>query len=126
MPGLSDKIKHVVVLMLENRSFDCMLGRLYPDRPDFNGLTGGESNPHTGGPASPIMVWNDAEIVPGTMTIPSPDPGEVFTTAVLPEPGDDVEAHIAKLSGGLIDLVDPIDTAGEAVQVISDRLTKLI
>ena len=23
-------IKHVVVLMLENRSFDCMLGMLYP------------------------------------------------------------------------------------------------
>ena len=35
-------IEHVVVLMLENRSFDCMLGWLYRDRPDFDGLRGGE------------------------------------------------------------------------------------
>ena len=35
-------IQHVVVLMLENRSFNSMLGRLYPDRPDFDGLTGAE------------------------------------------------------------------------------------
>ena len=28
--GLLPKIEHVVVLMLENRSFDCMLGYLYP------------------------------------------------------------------------------------------------
>ncbi len=32
-------IKHVVVLMLENRSFDCMLGKLYPSGPAFDGLT---------------------------------------------------------------------------------------
>jgi phospholipase C len=65
--------------MLENRSFDCLLGQLYASRPDFNGLTGGEGNPHTGGPVSPIAVWNDKTIVPGTMTIPTPDPGEMFT-----------------------------------------------
>ena len=35
-------VKHVVVLMLENRSFDSMLGGLYPDRADFDGLKGGE------------------------------------------------------------------------------------
>jgi phospholipase C len=63
MPGvLQDKIKHVVVLMLENRSFDCLLGRLYIDRSDFNGLVGTESNPHTGGPVSTIPVWNDETI----------------------------------------------------------------
>ncbi len=46
MPGvLQDKIKYVVVLMLENRSFDCLLGRLYINRTDFNGLVGTESNP---------------------------------------------------------------------------------
>ena len=33
-------VAHLVVLMLENRSFDCMLGRLYLGRPDFDGLTG--------------------------------------------------------------------------------------
>jgi phospholipase C len=39
MPGLADKIDHVVVLMLENRSFDCLLGRLYPAGPGFAGLS---------------------------------------------------------------------------------------
>ena len=40
-------IEHIVVLMLENRSFDNMLGLLYPHkkRPaEFDGLTGHESN----------------------------------------------------------------------------------
>jgi phospholipase C len=78
MPGLQEKIKHVVVLMLENRSFDCILGALYPGRTDFNGLIGNESNSHTGGLETPIGVWNDDTIVPGTMTAPTPDPGELF------------------------------------------------
>jgi phospholipase C len=40
------KIEHVVVLMLENRSFDHMLGYLSLEggRQDVDGLTGGESN----------------------------------------------------------------------------------
>jgi phospholipase C len=75
---LREKIKHVVVLMLENRSFDCLLGQLHINRPDFNGLVGTESNPHTGGPVSTIPVWNDETNIPGTMTIPTPDPGELF------------------------------------------------
>jgi phospholipase C len=73
------QIEHIVVLMLENRSFDCLLGRLYPGRPDFNGLTGSESNLQTGGSAGPVQVWNSTSSVPGTMTIPSPDPGEEFS-----------------------------------------------
>lgn len=37
--------EHVVVLMLENRSFDHMLGFLRREMPELNGLTGRESNP---------------------------------------------------------------------------------
>ena len=37
-------IKHVVVLMLENRSFDSMLGMLYQSGDGFDGLTGTEQN----------------------------------------------------------------------------------
>jgi phospholipase C len=39
-------VKHIVVLMMENRSFDQMLGYLSKDGrvPDVNGLTGGEVN----------------------------------------------------------------------------------
>ena len=37
-----DQIEHFIVLMLENRSFDCLLGKLYPPSADFDGLTGTE------------------------------------------------------------------------------------
>jgi len=39
-----NQIEHIVVLMLENRSFDCMLGKLYAPSPQFDGLTGTEFN----------------------------------------------------------------------------------
>lgn len=42
-----DALKHIVVLMMENRSFDHMLGGLKV--PGINGLTGNESNPDTNG-----------------------------------------------------------------------------
>jgi phospholipase C len=42
-------LKHIVVLMMENRSFDHMLGGLMKQNPKINGLTGNESNPDTQG-----------------------------------------------------------------------------
>ena len=45
MPSLADKVEHVVVLMLENRSFDHMLGFLPHPDPSYRGLSGNESNP---------------------------------------------------------------------------------
>lgn len=50
MANQLSSIKHIVQLMLENRSFDQMLGFLYPDSKSplghpFEGLTGNESNP---------------------------------------------------------------------------------
>jgi phospholipase C len=44
-----DNLKHIVVLMMENRSFDHMLGALRQKYPKINGLTGNESNPDTNG-----------------------------------------------------------------------------
>ena len=67
-------IGHVIVLMLENRSFDCILGRLYPQDPDFRGLTLNESN-HYG---MTYGVWNDQQMTAATACIPDPDPGEGF------------------------------------------------
>jgi phospholipase C len=67
---------HVVVLMLENRSFDSMLGKLYPKSAGFNGLSGMESNLDTNG--QPIGVWNSPGVDDATMVIPSPDPGELY------------------------------------------------
>lgn len=40
-------LEHIVVLMMENRSFDHMLGALKKDNPDINGLTGDEENVDT-------------------------------------------------------------------------------
>jgi phospholipase C len=78
MNNLKGKIEHVVVLMLENRSFDNMLGFLYPNRADFNGLNTGvyyNTIPQTG-------TINAQEPAPlsslGCMKNPDPDPGEGF------------------------------------------------
>jgi phospholipase C len=43
MAGL-ESIDHVILLMLENRSFDHLLGYLYPRSGDFDGLDGTQSN----------------------------------------------------------------------------------
>lgn len=71
-------IRHVVVLMLENRSFDSMLGRLYPASDGFDGLTGAERNIWRRPDRSQLVVpvWNEAG--PAARTIPDPDPGELF------------------------------------------------
>jgi len=47
-PGL-DTLKHIVVLMMENRSFDHMLGSLMAVNPQIDGITAGLSNPDTTG-----------------------------------------------------------------------------
>ena len=71
-----DHIEHIVVLMLENRSFDCMLGQLYPKSEAFDGLSLDETNddPH----GRPIKVWNQSGHDKRTMSIPDPDPGELW------------------------------------------------
>jgi phospholipase C len=74
--GAREGIEHVIVLMLENRSFDCMLGTLYPSGPDFAGLTGTETNVYLG---QSLPVWNNSDMGPTTACIPDPDPGELFT-----------------------------------------------
>lgn len=84
-----DQIDHFIVLMLENRSFDNLLGALYPASPAFNGLTGKESNPYhnrfsptSDSPPLNIPVWCDAPGDKRTMTIPTPDPAELYVDMV--------------------------------------------
>src|SRR5579863_9495744 len=52
-PGL-DGLKHIVVLMMENRSFDHMLGALKAVNPAIDGITPNLSNPDTNG--NPVQV----------------------------------------------------------------------
>jgi len=86
-------IKHVVVLMLENRSFDCMLGMLRQGDEDLDGLSGHETNvwQAAGGTAQTVAVWNDPTLDAKALSIPDPDPGESF-------------ADIAQQIGGIGDV----------------------
>ena len=77
LPG----IEHVVVLMFENRSFDNVLGGLYPGKPqsEYNGLTGSETNPldPCATESVPVQVFQGPTDL-DSMTMPYPDPGELF------------------------------------------------
>jgi len=82
-PPLTAQIEHVVVVMLENRSFDNVLGGLYPDKSksgEFRGLCGDESNPLD--PHDPskgrVTVFQGPDD-PATWITPYPDPGELFS-----------------------------------------------
>jgi phospholipase C len=80
MAGI-DEIEHLVVLMLENRSFDQMLGFLYegqkgPDGQHFEGLTGNESNPDD--LSREIKVYKIQAGLDNTYLMPGADPGEGF------------------------------------------------
>src|ERR1700741_1072438 len=76
-------IKHVIQLMLENRSFDQMLGFLYTDNnnvspsgQEYRGLQGSESNPDGTGRQVTVFKITDADNHPYLM--PGADPGEGF------------------------------------------------
>ncbi|KJY42693.1 phosphoesterase [Streptomyces sp. NRRL B-1568] len=94
-----DRIDHLVVLMLENRSLDTMLGFLYTDQGNrspsgqpFEGLTGGESNPDGNGSKVSVFRIDPAET--GAYFDPGSIPGEayphvnvqLFGTADVPTP----------------------------------------
>ena len=48
MPSGLDNLKHIVVLMMENRSFDHMLGSLKAVDPRIDGITDKSHNPNRG------------------------------------------------------------------------------
>jgi phospholipase C len=82
-----DHIKHVIVVMLENRSFDRMLGALKSLDPRVEGLAGDESNPGPDG--YPIKVQPVAEFT-GALK-PNPDRSFAGTDLQIfgdvPQPG---------------------------------------
>jgi len=91
------KIQHVVVLMLENRSFDHMLGLLYPGKKTpsgqpFEGLTGNETNVDASGNA--VKVFPISPNQQNAYFMPGADPGEgyahtnaqLFGTSTAPTP----------------------------------------
>jgi phospholipase C len=70
-----DAIDYFVVLMLENRSFDNLLGWLRPNSPGFEGLTGAEQIPDG---TSGIVQVSTPYAGANAMREPDPDPGELF------------------------------------------------
>jgi phospholipase C len=93
----SSPITNIVVVMLENRSYDNVFGWLYQPgnaKPyqiapagqiGLDGLTGSESNPGCGRGSAPITVFES----PGT-AFPGSDPGESFSDMVQQVFGPDV------------------------------------
>jgi phospholipase C len=84
MPNQLSAINNIVVLMLENRSFDHMLGLLYsangnvsPTGQPFEGLTGQESNPGSDGTAVPVFTIAPTDS--NAYFMPGADPGEGYS-----------------------------------------------
>jgi phospholipase C len=92
-------VGHIVVLMLENRSFDHMLGFLYRDTGNvsasgapFDGLTGTETCP--GADGTPVEVFPITPSTANAYFLPGADPSEGFLAtngqlfgATSPPPG---------------------------------------
>src|SRR5690348_5403279 len=79
--GQLTAVEHIVVLMLENRSFDHMLGWLYTDQGNvspsgqpFEGLSGTESNPD--GSGGKVTVFRIDDTAPNAYFMPGADPDE--------------------------------------------------
>ena len=77
MPAGLDQLKHIVVLMMENRSFDHMLGYLKAQDARIDGVSGNETNPDTTGapvPVKPLAKYQSQL---------QPDPGHHFEDVKL-------------------------------------------
>lgn len=112
------KIEHFVVLMLENRSFDNLLGQLYPKSADFDGLSGAEMNLDAAGVA--WKVNNQGGLEGAEMQAPDPDPGEHFDDintqlfgSADPPPGaaPDMGGFVANYMAQAADHPGPFDPA---------------
>lgn len=94
-PGL-DALEHIVVLMMENRSFDHMLGSLKAVDPRIDGLTGHEFNIDTTGQR--VFVQPKAELQ-GQL---NPDPDHHFAAVDLQIFDGDPSPHRVPTMGGFV------------------------
>lgn len=78
MPAALDNLKHIVVLMMENRSFDHMLGFMKAENPEIRGIAANDySNPSNAGPDVPVT---DGALYQGQLVA---DPGHDFTDVYM-------------------------------------------
>jgi len=123
-PNLS-KFDHLVVLMLENRSFDNLLGYLYEnDKPQqfvgcsdkvFRGVSGEDfSNPDAN--KAEVSVAKAPFETPADMCNPSPDPGEgykhvnnqIYGRSDVPLDIAELRDHPAPMNGFVLDFINAI------------------
>src|ERR1041384_4002230 len=90
-------ITNVVVLMLENRSFDNVVGTLYPRSASFEGLPLNESNQDAQGQS--YTVANN----PNSAAVPPIDPGECFMDMNLQIFGNTDGTGTESMSGFVLD-----------------------
>jgi phospholipase C len=88
LPGIQN-LKHVVVLMMENRSFDHMLGALHTEYPAIDGLVGNETNPDSTG-------------VPATVA-----PNAAYQSQLDPDPDHHFPAVDLQIFGGVTTAQNP-------------------
>ena len=94
MPTGLDSLQHIVLLMMENRSFDHMLGSLKAANPAIDGITDQLSNPDTNG--NPVKSQPLAEFQ-GQL---NPDPDHHFPAVDLQIFGGDTSpTRVANMQG---------------------------
>jgi len=94
MPTGLDSLEHIAVLMMENRSFDHMLGSLTAVNPQIDGITDGLSNPDTNGVAVKPQPLAEFQ---GQL---DPDPDHHFPAVDLQIFGGDTSpARVANMQG---------------------------
>ncbi|MDE2514868.1 MAG: hypothetical protein KGL12_02465 [Rhodospirillales bacterium] len=118
------QIDHVVVLMLENRSLDHLLGWLYDGMPPparfipagsaqvFDGLMAGtfsNTDPRVQGGA-PVYASKGA-----ANTVPDPDPGEEFARCTA-QIGTAMDGFLADYATAIIQAGDPVASAAQIMQ----------
>jgi len=121
VPANLAKIEHFVVLMLENRSFDHLLGWLKSTDPRVEGLTGGESCPDV-----PPGGTNPVKVAPATAFAMPFDPGHEFEDIQIQlygsngatPPGPKPESNPASMDGFIASAFE----AAAAADVPQDRV----
>jgi phospholipase C len=98
MPAGLDNLKHIVVLMMENRSFDHMLGSLTAVNPAIDGLTGNETNPDASPAGNPVPVLAQAEY----QSQLQPDPDHHFPAVDLQIFGGDTSQNRQPTMNGFV------------------------
>jgi phospholipase C len=108
------QIRHIVVLMMENRSFDQMMGYLKRDGlPDVNGLEGDEVNVDANGKPVQVFEWGADE----TVFQPPPDhTGKILDPC---HSEDCVQQQLADGNGGFVRnfVATRRDSAGKPVSI---------